>query len=70
MFILPCRNFCTFFFIFSIIGCVKVVAATAVTAAMLVVTKTSVEGIGIGGKGGMFSFGAGGVSVSVVFGFS
>ena len=34
------------------IGCVKVVAATAVTAAMLVVTNTSVDGIGMGGKVG------------------
>tara|TARA_A200000159_G_scaffold81736_1_gene75556 strand:+ start:210 stop:467 length:258 start_codon:yes stop_codon:yes gene_type:complete len=70
LFILPCRNFCTFFFIFSIIGCVKVVAATAVTAAMLVVTKTSVEGIGIGGKFGIFNLGAGGASVLVALGFT
>ena len=37
---------------------------------MLVVTNTSVDGIGIGGKGGIFSFGVAGTSVSVVLGFT
>ena len=49
------------------IGVATVVAATAVTAVITVGTKTSVGGIAIGGKGGKFSTGAGGSTVSTGF---